>query len=164
MERGKNMRIFCGVDPGVSTGLAIGSFESNDEPDFSGVSSWTLGPARGASEELVVARQIHEMVLARRCGIGGVAVLAIEDFILTRLGSSDRDGLAPVRVTAHLEGLCIGDPRISVVKFSPASAKGIVNDERLKNWGCWKRGKPHERDAIRQLIMAVRQSRRQTQS
>lgn len=158
------MILICGVDPGVNTGVAVGLF---DGVSMGEIETMTLGPARTIFEEIQVGEFIRDTCLKLARDLDVLILLAIEDFILIRFGSSDRDGLAPVRVTAQLEAAvyCSRDAlKFEVTKFAPSAAKSIVTDSRLKNWGGWIKGKPHERDACRQLFMAVRQKRTQSRS
>lgn len=165
-----NVVIF-GVDPGVQTGVAMGFFELDDFglPSIAdivrkaGVKTYTTEARRGPENEMWTALEImermHDYLQDAELLAGPVeGEYWLEDFVLTRLGSSNRDGLAPVRVTAHIEWVAAGDD-LKVVKVLPAASKRIVSDIRLREWGGWKKGRDHERDAFRQLIMGVRQHR-----
>ncbi len=74
--------------------------------------------------------------------------LVVESFIL-RPGkaSADPAQLMPVRIAAALEALVSAD----IGYQTPSMAKGYATDERLREWGLWKVGSTHERDAIRHL-------------
>lgn len=168
------MRIVFGVDPGVETGVAQGLFSDGvllgpmkDIWAGGKVGTYTGGPSRTAAEEADTAHGISfdiycEWRLARGQHGPLEAVVAIEDFILRRLDSG-RDLLAPVRITALLEARLEG-MGVRVVKYPASAAKGLITDARLRHWGGWIKGRPHERDAARQLLMAVRQERARLRS
>lgn len=160
--------LFCGVDPGVRTGVAFGCFSATSvmTEDMatilrSGVwETYTTGPRRSAAEEMQTAKEIANSTVMR-VGLANAhyAVFGIEDFILRQVRNTGRDTLAPVRVTSHVEAAIAGLGGAKVYKFTPSSSKKVCSDVRLRHWGAWVRGAEHERDAVRQMIMAVRQVR-----
>lgn len=89
------------------------------------------------------------------------AAIVIEDFIL-RKQSMDRALLSPVRLTAALEW-AIDETGIPYEMFrqTPAEAKGLATDERLKKWGLYSRagGMQHARDGDRHSITFLRKAK-----
>lgn len=85
--------------------------------------------------------------------------IVVEDFIL-RERTQSRNLLAPVRLTAKLEQQVYLSRDLRHVPFSTSqsasSAKGVVTDKRLREWGLWIRGQQHARDAIRHLVLHLR--------
>jgi hypothetical protein len=86
-------------------------------------------------------------------------IVAIEDFVLTRMKSSEREGLDPVRVTSAF--ITAMEERnlqrgVRVVYQSPSDAKSYATNDRLRYWGVWKVGaEEHERDAMRHMLLAI---------
>jgi hypothetical protein len=149
------------------------------------VAWFQIGPARGPDSEYWTAVLLCDLV--EWCGVDW---LAIEDFILRiGKGSSGRDGLSAVRITANFmallrerkltafSGIRGGVPnRMSqrgamrlgnkggcrVVWQSPADAKGVFTDARLRQHGLWVVGNEHARDAMRHLALMWRKVEGQT--
>jgi hypothetical protein len=89
------------------------------------------------------------------------AAVVIEDFILRR-ASMDRELLSPVRLTAALEWAIDDLPeRYELFRQTPAEAKQLATDDRLKNWGLYQRagGMQHARDADRHSITFLRKAK-----
>jgi hypothetical protein len=107
-----------------------------------------------SQEERRCVRTLFQDVILRWPG----AAVVIEDFIL-RKQSMDRAMLSPVRLTAALEWV-IDESGIpySLFRQTPAEAKGLATDERLKKWGLYSRagGQQHARDADRHGITFLR--------
>lgn len=84
------------------------------------------------------------------------AAIVVEDFII-RQNNRSRDFLSPVRVTAGLSYLIWKDNR-RWYRQSPADAKNVATDERLKSWGLYSSdgGLGHARDADRHAILFLR--------
>lgn len=82
-----------------------------------------------------------------------------EDFILYggKGHSSDRSGLAAVRVASLVQGRLM-DKKILWVPQSASDAKSTVTNERLKRWDLWTRGMEHGRDATRHAGLWVRRA------
>jgi hypothetical protein len=110
-----------------------------------------------SAEERQCVRTLYNDVILRWPG----AAIVIEDFIL-RKQSMDRAMLSPVRLTAALEWV-IDESGIpySLFRQTPAEAKGLATDERLKKWGLYQRagGMQHARDADRHGITFLRKAK-----
>jgi len=121
-----------------------------------------LGSEGGTLGEMWLVHRLAETIAT----IEFLDCLVIEDFVLYLHSrqTADRSGLAPVRITAMLElanfyGIDGNMPLgLTVYKYLAREAKGSITDERLKRWGCWIRGKPHARDAMRLLILHLRKT------
>jgi hypothetical protein len=163
------------IDPGQSTGLAWGRFVENGSVADRVKSRTDYHTATVTGTEISQARNIFRLweifqLHAYRDGLP--YELIIEDFILTRLRSSDRSGISPVRITSALlgyrHGLAdayefagYGPSRVVEPIFQqPSDAFSYATNERLRRWGLWIPGtaKEHEREAI--AHMCLRLSRR----
>lgn len=84
------------------------------------------------------------------------AAVVIEDFIL-RQHRMDRDLLSPVRVTSAL-GYCLWRKGRDYHVQTPADAKSVCTDERLKRWQMYDPvgSLVHARDADRHAILFLR--------
>lgn len=164
------------VDPGITTGLCYGIVDH--------VSGATVSDLIAVSGEGLTVEQIWEknevksgleiaqLFLSKREEMFKFktrprcqnVVLVIEDFIIrAHIGSTAREGLAPVRVTSAIEaaimlsGIDLNPKRSErkqityIRKYMPAFAMGYATNDRMKEWGVFKiaRGKPHARDAMR---------------
>lgn len=87
------------------------------------------------------------------------ASVVVEDFVL-RTYRMDRDLLSPVRVTSAIGYVMWKDGRDYHIQ-SPADAKRVCTDERLKEWGMYDaRGSlNHARDADRHAILFLRRAK-----
>lgn len=114
----------------------------------------------------VIAREWAEF--RRLCHNAGLpAYFVCEDFILTRMKSSNRVGLYPVWIAAAVVGYRNGladayelggygpAAPIETVWQQPGQAKGFCTDDRLRDFGLWVRGKEHERDAWRHFAFFI---------
>ena len=170
------MERFVSVDPGVTTGVVVLDlykwWRSDDlysmlaamkarveQEDLSGRVHLPLrqmevnGPESGQIDE------IYRLISGQDKGGITASAVIIEDFIL-RLGTKDRQLLAPVRLAARLEDrLYSSGFGGEIVYQTPSDAKSIVTDERLKHWGLWHVGSPHIRDAWRHMIKYLRDNR-----
>lgn len=128
----------------------------------------------GASDEMIAAINLFNQwrVFYDYCDDKGVPVVTvIEDFMLTKLGSSDRSGISTVRITEpfmllvwqHLQAKHgRGMEWYAMPWFiSVSTASAVGKDERLKNWGLWEKGKVHCRSAWRVWATYVREHSKQ---
>lgn len=168
------------LDPGETTGYAWGAFTKKE------VSSGVLGMVRSALSagrmgwgqvpmvdrdrlalplaECRTADQISELVdeFQIRCTDWGAKApmieLVIEDFIL-RERTQRRDLLSPVRLTSAVVKAVDANKYVDVMLMpyqAPANAKTVIKDERLKRQGLWIKGQQHSRDALRHLLLHLR--------
>jgi hypothetical protein len=112
-------------------------------------------------------RMTSQNILRRLPPGGGVRyIIAIEDFILTRFESSEREGLDPVRVTSSFITLFeTARPHYpaEIVYQLPGEAMSYATNDRLRHWGLWSKGDTeHERDAMRHLLLAITKSNSRT--
>jgi hypothetical protein len=75
--------------------------------------------------------------------------------------STDPAALAPARINAmlHLLKFMGKLSNATLTEQSRVLAKSTATDERLKAWGLYTSGSPHERDAHRHAITALRRAR-----
>lgn len=139
---------------GVPTALAqsarFGMLDTCQVPTPVDSTLLALRELRAVSTQMEWIRQLDS--LSRH----PVDEVVIEDFLL-RQRTMDRSLLSPVRLTAMLQGMLMADQGVDVRTClqQPSSAKSVVNDERLKKWGMWIRGKQHARDACRHLALRL---------
>lgn len=168
-HRGKRVGIFA-VDPGSTTGIAYGIVTMKG--DTKEILADKLTVAHVDCHDQRVPPQ-----LAEQTGIHGLEeffvkwnkfcmgkhipvnrrYLIIEDFVLreTGIGSTNREGLSPVRVTSGLLALITGWGG-NIVFQSASDAKGSMPNDRLRSAGLWVRGLEHGRDAVRHAATWVR--------
>lgn len=167
------------VDPGGTTGLAWGIFDTDGDgiADMlaSGVS---VGSAEATGSEQWQAARIvdHWLEFRDLCsGLSYPCELVIEDFVL-RPGraTADRAQLAPVRVTSLIEGmLCNHDLGkdtghgeetwnylrewivTKIVIQQVSAAKSFATKDRMQRWGIWQVGMRHSRDAWRHIALRL---------
>lgn len=144
------------LDPGGTTGWCVLCVHplALVDPDLrvlDNVTYWRSGQYDGIEWEHV--REIENLAAAWE---GGAVV--VEDFVLRRL-SPARELLSPVRLTAALEYVLWREKRL-VFRQSASDAKTICTDERLKDWGFYRRegGEEHARDATRHGLLFLRRA------
>lgn len=175
-------------DPGETVGWSAMTCDKAKlaDPNLSAheaIVSWHHGqivadPIEKQSSELASEIQRNHRELSRRVGNGmtvdftseywaaeqmfqlvedfpGCAV-GLESFTVRRYDQS-RSFLSPVRITSAFEMLC-WQAGILVFRQSPADAKTVATDDRLKRWKLYKRegGEQHARDADRHGITFLR--------
>jgi hypothetical protein len=161
-----------GIDPGGTTGWSVmvvhpEALVDRDVPvlgniEYHGNGQITSIPTNGKAvkalelsiAERLAVRSLIADVLIRWPG----SALVIEDFLL-RKRTMDRELLSPVRLTAILEWEVENlDLHMHLVRQQPSQAKGVATDERLRQWGLYKRagGMQHARDADRHAITFLR--------
>lgn len=160
------------IDPGTTTGVAycpepielIGSVKEIFGRHKLVVDHMQCPLADDGTNELAGALEIADLFLGlrndwiKRYKIPGQNIFFIyEDFILRpgKNHSSDRSGLSPVRIVAHIQG-ALSNKSVNYLPQQPALAKGSFTNERLRRFGLWTVGKEHGRDATRHLALAVR--------
>lgn len=162
-------RVFA-VDPGENTGWAVLWWDPDvlwdpAAPIIRSHVAWRAGTVSGGTENEQVALVLRHL---RKYGSGreGTA-LVIEDFVLRKMVTADRNLLSPVRITSKLEfsawrGLrCVdGETRRWEPSYqSPSDAKNVCTDERLKLWNMYAEGPDHARDAVRHAALHLRKLR-----
>jgi len=167
------------IDQGGSSGVAWARIRDEGtiaERLAASPAEWR-GSATLTGHWQVQMRELSELWFdfRRQCRKAGLpSFLAMEDFILTRMKSSDRKGLYPVWVGAAMYGYRAGlaagfesggfgkaeTPEVHWVQ--PSDHMTYATDERLKRWGLWVPGREHERDAWRILAFFVAAKKFQT--
>lgn len=156
------------VDPGTHTGVAWavlgakGTIAARLATALSPVESETLTGSytQQAAWLYSLFGKIQEdsQDLSEEKGVDIRLDIAVEDYILTRFDSSDREGLDPVRVTSAFNMLLAVDPYSPKIELQQASdAMGYATNDRLRHWGVWVPGsqREHERDARRHLLLCA---------
>lgn len=162
-----------GVDPGVTTGVAIATLQRKEigsltdvfvemgqlSYGFSGNGFDIIESASAEEGEAKVAAEIAQLV---RTAVlhGSRVVLVIEDFVVRRFDSS-REFLSPVRITARIQQELFNDTicqGITVAMQSPSDAKQTCTDERMKKWGIQPKTHKdrHGLDAARHCVLFIR--------
>jgi hypothetical protein len=87
------------------------------------------------------------------------AAVVIEDFVLRQM-RMDRELLSPVRITSAI-GYQLWRKGRDYHSQSPADAKNVCSDERLKRWGMYdpQGGLQHARDADRHALLFLRKAK-----
>lgn len=162
-----------GVDPGVTTGVAIATLQRKEigsladvfvemgqlSYGFSGNGFDIIESASAEEGEAKVAAEIARLV---RTAVlhGSRVVLVIEDFVVRRFDSS-REFLSPVRITARIQQELFNDTicqGVTVAMQSPSDAKQTCTDERMKKWGIQPKTHKdrHGLDAARHCVLFIR--------
>lgn len=162
-----------GVDPGVTTGVAIATLQRKEigsladvfvemgqlSYGFSGNGFDIIESASAEEGEAKVAAEIAQLV---RTAVlhGSRVVLVIEDFVVRRFDSS-REFLSPVRITARIQQELFSDTicqGVTVAMQSPSDAKQTCTDERMKKWGIQPKTHKdrHGLDAARHCVLFIR--------
>lgn len=162
-----------GVDPGVTTGVAIATLQRKEigsladvfvemgqlSYGFSGNGFDIIESVSAEEGEAKVAAEIAQLV---RTAVlhGSRVVLVIEDFVVRRFDSS-REFLSPVRITARIQQELFNDTicqGVTVAMQSPSDAKQTCTDERMKKWGIQPKTHKdrHGLDAARHCILFIR--------
>lgn len=162
-----------GVDPGVTTGVAIATLQRKEigsladvfmemgqlSYGFSGNGFDIIESASAEDGEAKVAAEIARLV---RTAVlhGSRVVLVIEDFVVRRFDSS-REFLSPVRITARIQQELFNDTicqGVTVAMQSPSDAKQTCTDERMKKWGIQPKTHKdrHGLDAARHCVLFIR--------
>lgn len=162
-----------GVDPGVTTGVAIATLQRKEigsladvfvemgqlSYGFSGNGFDIIESASAEEGEAKVAAEITQLV---RTAVlhGSRVVLVIEDFVVRRFDSS-REFLSPVRITARIQQELFNDTicqGVTVAMQSPSDAKQTCTNERMKKWGIQPKTHKdrHGLDAARHCVLFIR--------
>lgn len=169
------------VDPGGTTGVAWGLYDVEGESVgdiLSGGLMTGCGQVTGSEEWQ--ASHICELwrdfeMFARIKHDCNEHVLVFEDFVLrVGSGSSDRVGLAPVRITSLVYGMLLARHVGTVAPLGEggwelsraadmipwklqqvSAAKSFATKDRLTRWGLWKPGMQHARDAWRHVALCI---------
>lgn len=151
------------VDPGGTTGWSVMCVEPDclADPEISVLASivhWASGQVDG--EENAQAHALVTLIAS-----WPHAAVVCENFTL-RTFKQSRELLSPVRITSKLdyvmnrglEDVAPAGRRIWLQE--PSMAKGTATDDRLKDWGLYRRvgGEEHARDATRHAITFLRRA------
>ena len=80
-----------------------------------------------------------------------VTHVVIEDYRIYRWRREQHVGsdMLTTRVIGCIETICVMEGITNIIKQPAHTAKGFCTDKKLKEWGFYKPGKKHARDAIR---------------
>lgn len=170
-----------GVDPGVTTGIAILGWDGNETPSAENVAytldQFTYGNSGSVTDnrsdnEIEMIQDIAEYILNTTWGcydyLNPKIWLVMENFTLRQTNSSP-EYLSPVRVASGIIAAMLGRidpahyeyplPEINLIYQSPADAKNICTDERLEKWGFKQKTDSdtrHARDGLRHAVAWLR--------
>lgn len=167
------------VDPGVTTGLAYGIIDhmadvatpeliAGNAEGLTVEQVWEKDEVKSGIEIATLFMREREYCLSVKRPRCYKVVLVIEDFLLRgRVGSTKREGLAPVRVTAAIHAALMmkkipfNDGTTFVTRRLPSEAMTYATNPRLKDWGIYPAtvGKEHGRDAARHWCTQVAKMR-----
>ena len=155
------MKAIMAIDPGISTGVAWGLFETEGTTVRESMTTkQKSGSTTIIGTEMEQAKALYELWHQFKIGAvqqHGIAPddveLIIEDFSLFPGGhAGGKEGVAPARVGWAFEGYRQGraakyrnDKHISPAIWQLPNA--LRNRKLLKKWDCWIRGREHERAA-----------------
>lgn len=161
--------VVCAYDPGETTGWSVWrapveTLRRQGTRRTLARSKWAIGQIR-ASQEAVRAGEGDSDMVDRMLEVGRWAyeefVHVDDEFVFVhegfrlRMMSMDPNLLAPVRVNAIWRDRLRGKG-VPIFQQDPSEAKQIVTDSRLKEWGVYRPGMPHARDAQRHAITFIR--------
>lgn len=168
-----------GVDPGVTTGIAILGWDGDKTPSVENVAytldQFTYGNSGSVTDnrsdnEIEMIQDIAESILVNAWGLDGPPViwLVMENFT-PRQANSSPEYLSPVRIASGVIASIISrvqcdshleyPPIVKLVYQSPADAKNICTDERLEKWGFKQKTDSdtrHARDGLRHAVAWLR--------
>lgn len=168
-----------GVDPGVTTGIAILGWDNDKSLDIGSViytlNQFTYGNSGSVTDnrsdnEIEMIQDIAESILINAWGFDGPPVvwLVMESFT-PRQANSSPEYLSPVRIASGVIASIISrvqfdshleyPPMVNLVYQSPADAKNICTDERLEKWGFKQKTDSdtrHARDGLRHAVAWLR--------
>nr|DAP52630.1 MAG TPA: Monokaryotic chloroplast 1 junction resolvase, DNA BINDING.86A [Caudoviricetes sp.] len=168
-----------GVDPGVTTGIAILGWDDDKTPSVENVAytldQFTYGNSGSVTDnrsdnEIEMIQGIAESILVNAWGFDGPPVvwLVMENFT-PRQANSSPEYLSPVRIASGVIAAIISrvqcdscleyPPIVNLVYQSPADAKNICTDERLEKWGFKQKNDSdtrHARDGLRHAVAWLR--------
>lgn len=142
-------------DPGGITGWCVMSVHvdallSDEYAILDNITHWEQG-------QLDVDEHQQEMEIAQLMEAWDSAALLFEGFELRTVAAE----LSPVRLTAvaaHIARHYFMPPR-PIFKQMPSHAMTTITDRRLKDWGLYKPGQEHARDAERHAILFLRRAK-----
>jgi hypothetical protein len=164
------------IDPGGTTGWSVmevhpEALVDSDISILDNILNRDNGQVRAMPVESIKKPKVRELSREERACVRAImndvilrypnAAVVIEDFILRR-ASMDRELLSPVRLTAALEWAIDDSPeRYELFRQTPAEAKQLATDDRLKKWGLYQRAgaMQHARDADRHSITFLRKAK-----
>lgn len=168
-----------GVDPGVTTGIAILGW-NNDHPSIENVAytldQFTYGNSGSVTDnrsdnEIEMIQNIAESILINVWGgcDGTPEVWLVMENFTPRQANSSPEYLSPVRIASGVIASIISrvqsnshseyPPMVNLVYQSPADAKNICTDERLEKWGFKQKtdhDTRHARDGLRHAVAWLR--------
>lgn len=147
-------RIFC-IDPGGTTGWVYGQVQMNGSAHHQlavAVLKGRMAYGQFKGSENGAIDQMLQLIKEHKA-----ETVVIEDYVV-RLPykNTHRAGLSPARIGAGLAYALSGVPSVTQVKFQMPSQMAVITDDRLKAWGLWLPGKPHACDAMRHMVIYLR--------
>lgn len=134
-------RFVLAVDPGGLTGWAWHATE------FDSI------PASGQDEPMAFLRRVENALIPN----GRDTLVVCEKFSISEgtVRKSREGALLTIRTIGALEWLCHKHGAEFDLTQTPADAKALVTNDRLRALGWWKVGEDHSRDALRHLALRL---------
>jgi hypothetical protein len=172
-----NRGIFA-LDPGGHSGIAMGIFDVSplapvEEIMQKGI-NMNSATVEGDEYEQIKLISTYWSTFYADCVHSGcmdpeLIEFVCEDFVQRPGGSGGKEGQSPIRVMWGVEGYRLGRAdewrgrKKSKVKVyaprmilqTPGDAAAFGAGDRLRDWGCWVRGREHERSAWRHVGLRV---------
>lgn len=136
------MKRVLAADPGLTTGWAL--YDPSQVPK--------AGQTEGPMEFLDLAHSWIEGI--SKLGISEDCAVVAERFIITPETAKKTQAPWSLEISGGLRFLChrYGVPYI---QQTPAEAKRLIHDDRLKDLGWYQPGRRHANDALRHLAYAL---------
>ncbi len=158
--------LVMGIDPGVTTGIAV--YDSEPADPLETCMSWEISSKHLGKGERDACFRIANVVESLASTVDAIV---IESFVLrSSARQQDKTLLAPVRVTSRVlgildeRGVTTSDDESGEVTHikgtpldfqQPSLAKTTVKDAKLKKMGLWIVGEKHSRDAMKHAVTYV---------
>lgn len=136
-----NRDLTISLDPGVTTGVAFRMELPGRDTEL--ILRQIKDQYRAASLE-----HIYNLLVSSRKDFGYNYRVVIERFTYQRRQKVE---LFPVEVIGVVRLYC-EEHDVSLYEQSPAQAKKLWTDDKLKKLGLWEEGQPHAMDALRHLL------------
>ncbi len=135
------------IDPGKATGMALFSFEAGSEP----IMEWS-----GEFQQHEYAKPIRDVLAAPEAN--GEVIVVCERFTINAQTTKNAQAPYSLEQIGILKQCLMdaGRPADDIYFQSPADAKAMFTNEKLKTLGYWHRGgEGHALDAIRHALLKL---------
>lgn len=165
------------VDPGGSSGVAWGMFDSKVDVPTAIRTRWNSGSTTITGGERHQIRQLCQLWRDFKRASVDIGLLppenvewVHENFIPLR--SLDEESISPIRISwgcvghqmgeyEEWERHALGPAHMTEIRFqSPSEASQAASGKDLREWGWWVVGREHERSAVKHVCFRLAKRRR----